>query len=234
MNKPDVFYPVIEAADDNIELRYSLRSLENTPHGDVYIIGHKPLWVQNVVHIPFVDKKTVGSNSQINIARKEVIMCECSTSEDIIVMSDDVFILEKGDVDFSVCGRTLKEVRDWAIKSKRPPYVIKCIDNALEYFPDGIGAYHHGPKRANREKLYKVHKKYPTREKPFLLLYLYVNEYDHDYRVLENYKVYNDPKKIPHYIGKPYFSTGDAIAKHKEFKPQMDKLFPNISHYERI
>lgn len=48
----DVVY-FVRPGDDNPELRYSLRSLENIDHGDVWIVGHKPAWVTNVRHVRF-------------------------------------------------------------------------------------------------------------------------------------------------------------------------------------
>jgi hypothetical protein len=42
---PDIVYPV-RKGEWNEELRYSLRSLSNLPHGRVWIVGHKPSWVR--------------------------------------------------------------------------------------------------------------------------------------------------------------------------------------------
>ena len=52
---PDIYYPVIKSVNDNAELRFSLRSLKNIEHGNVYIVGYKPLWVKNVIHLPYND-----------------------------------------------------------------------------------------------------------------------------------------------------------------------------------
>lgn len=46
----DVVYLV--RPGDNEELRYSLRSLRNVPHGDVVLVGHCPSWVRGVRHLP--------------------------------------------------------------------------------------------------------------------------------------------------------------------------------------
>lgn len=51
----DVAY-IVRPGEDNAELRYSLRSLRNVPHGDVWIFGHCPSWVQNV-HRVFVTQR---------------------------------------------------------------------------------------------------------------------------------------------------------------------------------
>lgn len=42
---------VVRKSKDNDELRYSLRSLKNLPHRKVVIVGHRPHWCVNVVHI---------------------------------------------------------------------------------------------------------------------------------------------------------------------------------------
>ena len=47
----DIVYP-IKSTNENIELRYSLRSLQNIQHDRVFIIGDLPNFVQNVIHIP--------------------------------------------------------------------------------------------------------------------------------------------------------------------------------------
>lgn len=48
---PDVLYRVRQG-ESNEPLRYSLRSLSNVPHGDVFIVGYRPSWVRNVELIP--------------------------------------------------------------------------------------------------------------------------------------------------------------------------------------
>ena len=46
----DIVY-VVGENERNESLKYSLRSLKNIPHDDVYIIGHKPAWVKNVKYV---------------------------------------------------------------------------------------------------------------------------------------------------------------------------------------
>jgi hypothetical protein len=48
---PDVVYPV-RRGDYNDELRYSLRSLVNVPHGNVILSGYVPSWATDVVEVP--------------------------------------------------------------------------------------------------------------------------------------------------------------------------------------
>jgi hypothetical protein len=50
-----VFYPYWENGSKWEELRYSLRSLESHFKTDfiVYVVGDRPEWIQNVIHIPY-------------------------------------------------------------------------------------------------------------------------------------------------------------------------------------
>jgi radical SAM superfamily enzyme YgiQ (UPF0313 family) len=79
--------------DDN-ELRYSLRSLERNLSGlrSVYIVGHKPEWVQNVVHIPAEDP--YGRNKDGNMIHKLLVACERDELSDVFIsISDDQLLL---------------------------------------------------------------------------------------------------------------------------------------------
>lgn len=52
----DIVIPLAKSRIDHLDLRYVLRSLEAfTAHGDIYLIGEKPKWVNNVHHVPFSD-----------------------------------------------------------------------------------------------------------------------------------------------------------------------------------
>jgi hypothetical protein len=83
---------------DNTELRYCMRSIEKhlTGYGDIFIIGEKPDWLRNVIHIPHDE----GFNPQSyekdrNIFNK--IMAACAderVSDDFLFMNDDHFLLQ--------------------------------------------------------------------------------------------------------------------------------------------
>jgi len=89
----DVVYLFKEDPENNSqELRYSLRSLKNIPHGKVFIVGEKPDWATNIGHIPVSQSKTKGENVMMNLltaAGSEQI------SDDFIMMNDDFFIMKK-------------------------------------------------------------------------------------------------------------------------------------------
>lgn len=57
---------------DDAELRYSLRSLSNFRDlGKIYVVGKKPAWIKNVIHIPAGDP--YKSNKDANIINKIIL-----------------------------------------------------------------------------------------------------------------------------------------------------------------
>ncbi|MCR5505168.1 MAG: hypothetical protein K6E94_06465 [Elusimicrobiaceae bacterium] len=87
----DVIYPYIKGDD---EIIYSLRSLKNIPHNNVYIVGDKPegINLNKVCYIPFAQTKTKYKNTT------EIIKLMCNNSavsEDFILMNDDFFVLKE-------------------------------------------------------------------------------------------------------------------------------------------
>jgi len=77
---------------DGEELKYSLRSLVNVPHENVYFVGGFPIWAKNVVHIPTTQTGTKWQN----VPRNLITVCkDPRISEDFIYFNDDFFVLEK-------------------------------------------------------------------------------------------------------------------------------------------
>lgn len=87
----DVVY-FVRDGEDNEELRYSLRSLENLPHRTVHIVGYKPSWVTNVNHIDV--KQDKGGKNLNTTHNMEVAAYELMVSDDFILMNDDFFIMK--------------------------------------------------------------------------------------------------------------------------------------------
>jgi hypothetical protein len=84
----DIVY-VVGPGEPNDELRYSLRSLRNLPHGQVWIVGHKPRWVRNVQHLPTRQARTKYENSTANL------LTACThpdVSARFVYFNDDFFV----------------------------------------------------------------------------------------------------------------------------------------------
>lgn len=89
----DVVYLVREG--DNPELRYSLRSLVNVPHGTVWIVGHKPRWVVNVEHLP---TRQSGSKWDNTLAGLLTACTHPDVSDSFQLWNDDFFALQPTNV----------------------------------------------------------------------------------------------------------------------------------------
>ena len=101
--KVDLVYKIgfRDAQDTNFELRHSIRSaIENfTDLGKIYIVGHKPDWCINVIHIPMGDP--YRNNKDANLINKLLRACqEEGLSQEFLNMSDDYFFLEKISKDY--------------------------------------------------------------------------------------------------------------------------------------
>jgi hypothetical protein len=87
---PDVVY-VVRPGEQNEELRYSLRSLSNLPHGKVWIVGYCPKWVTGVEVIATQVKP--GGHQQVKANLRAA--CEHpDISEQFIYFNDDFFVMQ--------------------------------------------------------------------------------------------------------------------------------------------
>ena len=110
---PDVVY-IVRKGDRNDELRYSLRSLRNLPHGNVWIVGYQPEWVTGTHHLATIQAGTKRENGHQNL----VTASQCGDiTEDFILMNDDFFVmhpivriptLHRGTVDETITEFTRK------------------------------------------------------------------------------------------------------------------------------
>lgn len=94
----DIVYPLSnKSVWKNNELRYSLRSLEKfaVNLGRVFVVGSKPEWLTNVVHIPMTD--SFRRNKDANIIKKVRAAIAAGCTERFIFASDDQFLLTHAD-----------------------------------------------------------------------------------------------------------------------------------------
>lgn len=82
---------------DNLELRLSLRTLDaNGKDIDkVFIVGNKPEWVKDVIHIPAEDTYQRMQNH----ASKVIKAIKNGISDDFLLMNDDFFMLKTFDAE---------------------------------------------------------------------------------------------------------------------------------------
>jgi hypothetical protein len=83
----DIVY-LVRSGERNEELRYSLRSLANMAHGDVWFVGDCPRWVKGVRFI----RGNLHSTKPRNVFYNLLLACDRVPSEQFVVMNDDFFI----------------------------------------------------------------------------------------------------------------------------------------------
>ncbi|KQX35328.1 hypothetical protein ASD04_14910 [Devosia sp. Root436] len=86
----DIVYPYKSAPDD-LELRYSLRSLANVPHDRVFVAGDKPLIIGPAVqHVP---EARIDDRYQSSTANIVAAIWAGDIKGQFVVMHDDIFVL---------------------------------------------------------------------------------------------------------------------------------------------
>lgn len=88
----DVAY-IVRPGNENEELRYSLRSLANVPHGDVWIFGHRPKWVSDAVRHVFLPQRDPMHFKYENNT-KLIEMLSLGGPERFALMNDDFFCVK--------------------------------------------------------------------------------------------------------------------------------------------
>ena len=90
----DIIYPYINSVWGGLELRYSLRSVEKYISGvrNVYIIGDKPDWINNVIHVPSKHNPNIHAKEK-NICDKILLAFSLpDITDNIAVFNDDHYI----------------------------------------------------------------------------------------------------------------------------------------------
>lgn len=124
--------PVRPGADENPELRYALRSWQqNIEHDELWIVGHKPGWVENARFIegnPHDDKPR-------NVFANILLACEHpDVPEDIVIMNDDMFALKPYTPQVEYRGL----LRDHLRGIRRSSWWKQSLDSTVKYF-DRLG-----------------------------------------------------------------------------------------------
>lgn len=107
--------------EDN-EIRYSLRSADrNLPHRNVIVVGERPEWLQNIIHIAIPDGfANVKGGKYRNVIRKIIGACnDDRVSKDFVLMNDDFF--------------TLKPI------NHIEPYTVGSLQSVIDHFRERYG-----------------------------------------------------------------------------------------------
>lgn len=88
---PDIVY-FVKPSEDNDELKYSLRSLKNLNHGQVYLVGYRPSWVDKKYEFISTNQ---NSDKYQNVRNNWLAaLTDERISDDFVLMNDDFFIMQ--------------------------------------------------------------------------------------------------------------------------------------------
>lgn len=87
----DIVYP-LKRGSDAYELRYSMRSLQNVPHDQVFVVGGQPGWLSSeVTHIQVENR----AGKHQDLAANVLAACrDPRVSDQFILMNDDFFVMQ--------------------------------------------------------------------------------------------------------------------------------------------
>jgi hypothetical protein len=222
----DIVYIFREWSENCLELRYSLRSLKNIKHWKVFIIGYKPKWIKNIIHIDAEDPYIIKS---LNALHKINIACnDDRISDDFILMNDDFYITEPTEVKYYYQGTMENHLIDKRNRSLHWSYV-RNLTKTYTLFQKWMDFSLHAPIIYNKKKFLELQEYYDMKEW-YLLRNLYCNHYKIEWEYLEDCKI-REIKDIPKILP-TFLSNMDNLINTEEFKEFLNNLFPKASKYE--
>lgn len=173
----DVYYPYYHGGARWHELQYSLRSIEKHFRFEyrVWLVGDKPDWIQNVMHIPHSRTKDIQENTTYDAVDKFLLYLEHpEVSCCVIRMYDDMYILkdvslEEISVPKSMPGQLPAKGGVWMNQLRRTIEAVKKRGYA------GINTETHCPERFDTKLMLEVIRSYDALNNRYLTSTLYHN-----------------------------------------------------------
>lgn len=220
---------------DNNELKYSLRGVEkHISGGNIFIVGDKPGWITNVIHIPFPDNHRL--NKERNIFDKICAACtDDRASDDFLFMNDDHFAL----ADFNALDLPYyhREPLDQFVKGKTTTYKVSAYNTMMALKRKGHSSLNydvHTPIIYNKEKFLQLKQYDWNIRNGYIIKSLYCNTHSIPGQLINDCKI-QEPLTIEGYRqrveGRSFFSIGDPAIT-PTFKRFMDELYPDKSKFE--
>ena len=218
-----------ESVYDNLELRLSLRSVEKYVKNvdRVFVVGEKPDWLQNVIHLKSNDIYT----KETNIFDAVMIACKNGISPVFLFMNDDFFI--SGEIDAESYPYYTNGYMRFIENPSRYQQVQNKTLLAFETLYKDEPVYNcelHCPMRFSRSKFLSLRQYLESSKKEdigyfFRTLYanIFVSHYDWttDCKLWSNDKIWFPPHNC--------ISTNDECDAIME---ELKKMYPDKSKYE--
>jgi hypothetical protein len=229
----DIVYVVKNSKNYYKDIRYSLRSLVYLKDYDkVWLIGDRPCWIKDVIHIPCPDDK---EDKQLNVINKILLACCCpDLSENFILMNDDFYFLENT---YSIknysTGGFKDKIKNYEMKYPNSEYT-HALKQALKNMERlGIEEPYdfeiHYPIVFNKEDFKSLFDKYVDKTIPTVYRSIYANYYKYKPVITDDFKIYT---AFPEEYDREFLSTDDEILNDRKFLRFMNSKFPKKSKYE--
>lgn len=226
----------------DFELRMCLRSIEKHLKGvgNVFLVGEKPDWVQNVIHIPAKDNPNNWNRAR-NIYDKILFGIRydysdfyehISLSDNFLFMNDDHYLLndyEAGEFPYYHRG----SIRGMDYGNNRPQ--VMQMDNTDRLFVRSIKDFDiHCPIIYNKEKFPKSSfNKWPEHGYGIKSMYCAVNQIEGEEMADLKFKEPLMKESIYRALeGRDWFSIGDKCLKSGAMKEVLETIYPDKSKYE--
>lgn len=225
----DIMYLV--GPGENEELRYSLRSLRNVEHGEVWIVGRKPDWVVNVDFLPLA---TPG-NSKFEITRKNMrVFCERSdTPETFVLFNDDFFALRSATIPnwhLGQIGGALRHPRRQRRSGAWRDGLVATKDLLESWDCPTMNYEVHAPMVVEKDKMAEVAAKAGNQIRALQLRSLYGNYWRVGGRLAKDPKAAG--KGVTWKPNQRWVSTSDKSFAHGDVGKRLRALFPEPSEFE--
>ncbi len=226
--KHDVVYPLSMFVQD--DLRYSLRSMEkNLSYRNVFIVGGRPKWIQNVTHIISGQTKSKYANANGNITKA----CHWDVlSDDFILMNDDFYIMQPVTTPKVYnMGYMLDVLNKWPVA--RGKYWHILFDTYRTLKMEGIKKplfyEFHTPTLFNKKLRLEVQDKFWNPQKPLATRSLYYNYFG----IEGEYRKQDVKCRFPGDVIQEddFASSSDDYLKDKGFR-KIKVMFKDKSKYE--
>ena len=216
---------------ENDELRYSLRSLANLPHDNVWVIGGAPKWYKGK------RIKVKQSGDKYSNARRNLnALCDSpDITESFILMNDDFFIMRPvDDVPYLHGGSVYDKIKRHSAYAPDSAYVRLLWDTLHVLANRGCHTSYdyalHVPMVMEKAKLK------PLLGYPASLRILYGNLYNVGGKFSDDVKYHrrltNGPEPYDFVKGdSPYLSSSDGTFKYV-YSKKLKRLFPEPSIFE--
>lgn len=225
----------------NLELRYSLRSLEKfiTNFSTVYVVGERPDWLsEHAIHLPYPDR---WACKERNIMEKIELACHLpQVSERFLQVHDDYFALqpcEAGEVKSYASG-TLEALAGQIAAANT---YRRSVENTAQVLKErGLSTHHfdiHVPFSYEKQKFVEAMYRYDW-EKPagYVVTSLYANTVGIPPVPLRDVKLQNPYLPLRGVVdilrGRPWWSVGNRGLT-PEVRTLLQELYPTPSRFER-